>query len=96
VFIIVVGIDMNELQEMINDLQARLQNCGGGRIIITSDNVSIRLGREHEYFEIQDTDYDGDALDEGLDAEDVFEAQHSRSPTKEETDVEMYNQMWGQ
>jgi len=87
---------MKELQEMINDLQARLQNCGGGRIIITSDNVSIRLGREHEYFEIQDTDYDGDALDEGLDAEDVFEAQHSRSPIKNETDVEMYNQMWGQ
>lgn len=81
---------------MINDLQARLQNCGGGRIIITSDNVSINLGREHEYFEIQDTDYDGDTLDEGLDAEDVFEAQHSKSPTKDETDVEMYNQMWGQ
>ena len=93
---IVVGIDMKELQEMINDLQARLQNCGGGRIIITSDNVSINLGREHEYFEIQDTDYDGDTLDEGLDAEDVFEAQHSKSPTKDETDVEMYNQMWGQ
>ena len=81
---------------MINDLQTRLQNCGGGRIIITSDNVSIRLGREHEYFDIQDTDYDGDALDEGLDAEDVFEAQHSRPTIKDETDVEMYNQMWGQ
>ena len=94
--IIVVGIDMKELQEIINDLQARLAIVGGGRIIITSDNVSISLGREHEYFEIQDTDYDGDALDEGLDAEDVFEAQHSRSPTKDETDVEMYNQMWGQ
>lgn len=81
---------------MINDLQARLEIVGGGRIIITSDNVSIRLGREHEYFEIQDTDYDGDTLDEGLDAEDVFQAQHSKSPTKDETDVEMYNQMWGQ
>lgn len=94
--IIVVGIDMKELQEIIDNLQDRLQACGGGRIIITSDNVSIRLGREHEYFEIQDTDYDGDALDEGLDAEDVFQAQHSRSPTKDETDVEMYEQMWGQ
>jgi hypothetical protein len=87
---------MKELQDIINDLQARLAIVGGGRIIITSDNVSIRLGREHEYFEIQDTDYDGDTLDEGLDAEDVFQAQHSKSPTKDETDVEMYNQMWGQ
>ena len=96
VSIIVVGIDMKELQEIINDLQARLAIVGGGRIIITSDNVSISLGREHEYFKIQDTDYDGDTLDEGLDAEDVVQAQHSKSPTKDETDVEMYNQMWGQ
>ena len=87
---------MRELQEIIDNLQERLQACGGGRIIITSEDCSIRLGKEHEYFEIQDTDYDGDALDEGLDAEDVFEAQHSRSPIKDETDVEMYNQMWGQ
>lgn len=28
-------------------------------------------------------DYDGDALDEDLDADDVFEAQHSKSPTIE-------------
>jgi hypothetical protein len=87
---------MRELQEIIDNLQERLQACDGGRIIITSKDCSIRLGKEHEYFEIQDTDYDGDALDEGLDAEDVFEAQHSRSPTKDEPDVEMYNQMWGQ
>ena len=66
--IIVVGIDMHELQEIINDLQARLAIVGGGRIIITSDNVSIRLGEEHEDFEIQEN----------------------------RTDVEMYNQMWGQ
>ena len=56
--IIVVGIDMKELQEMINDLQARLQNCGGGRIIITSDSVSIRLGEEHENFEVQENEVD--------------------------------------
>ena len=56
--IIVVGIDMKELQEMINDLQARLQNCGGGRIIITSDSVSIRLGEEHENFEVQENGVD--------------------------------------
>ena len=87
---------MKELQDIINDLQARLAIVGGGRIIITSDNCSVSLGKEHEYFEIQDTDYDGDTLDEGLDAEDVFQAQHSKSPTKGETDVEMYNQMWGQ
>ena len=67
-YTILVGIDMKELQEMINDLQARLAIVGGGRIIITSDNVSIRLGEEHEDFEIQEN----------------------------RTDVEMYNQMWGQ
>lgn len=43
---------------MINDLQARLQNCGGGRIIITSDSVSIRLGEEHENFEVQENEVD--------------------------------------
>ncbi len=88
---------MKELQDIINDLQARLAIVGGGRIIITSDHVSISLGEEHENFDIQEnnTDYDGDALDEGLDAEDVFEAQNSKSPTRE-TDVEMFTQMWGQ
>ena len=45
---------MKELQETINDLQARLAIVGGGRIIITSDHVSIRLGREHEYFEVEE------------------------------------------
>jgi hypothetical protein len=49
---------MEELQETINDLQARLQNCGGGRIIITSDSVSIRLGEEHEDFEVQENEPD--------------------------------------
>ena len=59
---------MEELQNIINDLQARLAIVGGGRIIITSESVSIRLGEEHEDFEIQEN----------------------------RTDVEMYNQMWGQ
>ena len=59
---------MEELQNIINDLQARLAIVGGGRIIITSDSVSIRLGEEHEDFEVQENG----------------------------TDVEMYNQMWGQ
>jgi len=59
---------MEELQNIINDLQARLAIVGGGRIIITSDSVSIRLGEEHEDFEVQEN----------------------------QTDVEMYNQMWGQ
>ena len=49
---------MKELQEMINDLQARLAIVGGGRIIITSDNVSIRLGEEHENFEVQENGVD--------------------------------------
>lgn len=87
---------MKELQDIINDLQARLAIADGGRIIITSDHVSIRLGKEHEYFEIQEnrTDYDGDDLDEDLDAEDVFEAQNSKSPTKDNTDVEMFKTMY--
>ena len=59
---------MKELQDIINALQARLAIVGGGRIIITSDSVSIRLGEEHEDFEVQEN----------------------------QTDVEMYNQMWGQ
>ncbi len=58
VSIIVVGIDMNEVQEIINDLQARLSIVGGGRIIITSDHVSIRLGEEHENFEVQENGVD--------------------------------------
>ena len=45
---------MEELQNTINDLQARLAIVGGGRIIITSDHVSISLGKEHEYFEVQE------------------------------------------
>ena len=59
---------MKELQDIINNLQARLAIVGGGRIIITSDHVSISLGEEHENFEVQENG----------------------------TDVEMYNQMWGQ
>lgn len=45
---------MKELQDIINDLQARLAIVGGGRIIITSDHVSISLGEEHENFEVQE------------------------------------------
>ena len=56
--IIVVGIDMHELQEIINDLQARLAIVGGGRIIITSESVSVDLGEEHEDFEIQENGVD--------------------------------------
>jgi hypothetical protein len=39
---------MKEIQDIINDLQARLTNCGGGKITITSKDASIRLGSEHE------------------------------------------------
>jgi hypothetical protein len=59
---------MKELQDIIDDLQARLAIVGGGRIIITSDHVSVRLGEEYENFEVEEN----------------------------ATDVEMYNQMWGQ
>ena len=59
---------MEEVQNIINDLQARLAIVGGGRIINTSDNCSVSLGKEHEDFEVQEN----------------------------QTDVEMYNQMWGQ
>ena len=56
--IIVVGIDMKELQDIINDLQARLAIVGGGRIIITSESVSVSLGQEHEDFEVQENGVD--------------------------------------
>ena len=49
---------MKELQDIINDLQARLAIVGGGRIIITSDHVSVSLGKEHEYFEVQENEVD--------------------------------------
>lgn len=49
---------MKELQDIINDLQARLAIAGGGRIIITSDHVSVSLGKEHEYFEVQENEVD--------------------------------------
>lgn len=49
---------MQELQNIINDLQARLAIVGGGRIIITSESVSIRLGEEHEDFEVQENQAD--------------------------------------
>lgn len=49
---------MEELQNTINDLQARLARVGGGRIIITSDHVSISLGAEHENFEVQENEVD--------------------------------------
>ena len=49
---------MEELQNIINDLQARLAIVGGGRIIITSDHVSVSLGEEHENFEVQENEPD--------------------------------------
>lgn len=55
---------MKELQEIINDLQARLAIVGGGRIIITSDHVSIRLGEEHENFEVQENGVDVEMYNE--------------------------------
>ena len=39
---------MKELKEEIEALQRRLQNCGGGKITITSEGFDIRLGKEHE------------------------------------------------
>ena len=39
---------MKELKEEIEALQRRLQNCGGGKITITSEAFDIRLGKEHE------------------------------------------------
>ena len=43
---------MKELMEEIKALQLRLQNCGGGKITITSEKFDIALGKEHE----QDSD----------------------------------------
>ena len=39
---------MRELMEEIKALQWRLQNCGGGKITITSQGFDIKLGKEHE------------------------------------------------
>lgn len=39
---------MKELMEEIKALQSRLQNCGGGKITITSEKFDIALGKEHE------------------------------------------------
>jgi|TARA_R110000824_G_scaffold55138_4_gene152018 hypothetical protein len=39
---------MKELKEEIEALQRRLENCGGGKITITSKGFDIRLGKEHE------------------------------------------------
>jgi len=39
---------MKELMEEIKALQWRLQNCGGGKITITSEKFDIALGKEHE------------------------------------------------
>tara|TARA_B100000475_G_C14876394_1_gene264186 strand:+ start:216 stop:434 length:219 start_codon:yes stop_codon:yes gene_type:complete len=44
----VILIYMKELMEEIKALQSRLQNCGGGKITITSEKFDIALGKEHE------------------------------------------------
>jgi hypothetical protein len=35
---------MKEVQELIDQLQARLQNAGGGEILITHKTFTIKLG----------------------------------------------------
>ena len=35
---------MKEVKELIDQLQARLQNAGGGEIIITHKTFAIKLG----------------------------------------------------
>jgi|TARA_R110001583_G_scaffold70887_1_gene200128 hypothetical protein len=37
---------MLEVTEIIEDLQARLKNAGGGTIVITEGNWTIKLGKE--------------------------------------------------
>jgi hypothetical protein len=49
---------MQELQDILNNLKARLESCGGGRIIVTSEDVSIRLGKEHETYELLESQTD--------------------------------------
>jgi hypothetical protein len=39
---------MRELMEEIKALQWRLQNCGGGKITITSEKFDIALGKDKE------------------------------------------------
>jgi hypothetical protein len=37
---------MLEVTEIIKDLQARLKNAGGGTIVITQEDFTIKLGKE--------------------------------------------------
>jgi hypothetical protein len=76
---------MKELQDIINDLQARLAIVGGGRIIITSDHVSISLGEEHENIG------SFEAILRNFEVQEKSSCDSLANP-----DVEMYNQMWGQ
>lgn len=39
---------MKQLMEEIKALQWRLQNCGGGKITITSEKFDIALGKDKE------------------------------------------------
>lgn len=39
---------MQELLQELQALQTRLAQAGGGKIVITSQNFTIRLGAEHE------------------------------------------------
>mgnify|MGYP000583680768 CR=1 FL=1 len=36
---------MKEVQELIEQLQARLKNCGGGEIVINDKTFTIKLGK---------------------------------------------------
>lgn len=47
---------MKELMEEIKALQSRLENCGGGKIVITSGKFDISLGKEHEEDESTDVE----------------------------------------
>ena len=36
---------MQEVTEILENLQARLKNAGGGTIVITEENFTIKLGK---------------------------------------------------
>tara|TARA_E500000331_G_scaffold342692_1_gene376629 strand:+ start:1256 stop:1369 length:114 start_codon:yes stop_codon:yes gene_type:complete len=37
---------MREVTEIIQNLQARLKSAGGGKIVITQEDFTIKLGKE--------------------------------------------------
>ena len=55
--LIVEYSDLFIIKKEIEALQRRLENCGGGKITITSEGFDIRLGKEHEEEEHEEKEH---------------------------------------